>query len=152
MLCDKAYRLRANRDKILPEYLEIILNAPRTIDRIEALKTGISDSGVNLTQQRFLSLSIYVPRIAEQKHTIAEVESAFSNVTDTQRPVDYTLTRQALLRQAILDKAFTGRLVEQDEQDEPASILLERIASENGRAGAEHDGVRRAARKRGAGA
>lgn len=34
------------------------------------------------------------------------------------------------LRQAILRHAFTGRLVPQDPNDEPASKLLERIAAE----------------------
>ena len=33
------------------------------------------------------------------------------------------------LRQAVLKQAFSGRLVKQDENDEPASILLERIRS-----------------------
>ena len=34
------------------------------------------------------------------------------------------------MRQSILKKAFEGKLVEQDPNDEPASILLERIITE----------------------
>ena len=35
-----------------------------------------------------------------------------------------------VLRQAILKKAFSGQLVSQDPNDEPASVLLDRIRAE----------------------
>jgi hypothetical protein len=38
------------------------------------------------------------------------------------------------LRRAILHKAFSGQLVPQDPNDEPASVLLERIRAERARA------------------
>jgi type I restriction enzyme S subunit len=38
--------------------------------------------------------------------------------------------QSASLRQAILKAAFTGKLVPQDSDDEPASVLLERIRAE----------------------
>ena len=40
------------------------------------------------------------------------------------------LRRAARLRQSILEKAFRGELVPQDPNDEPASVLLERIRAE----------------------
>ena len=41
-----------------------------------------------------------------------------------------TLYRAAALRQSILKRAFEGRLVPQDRDDEPAAVLLERIRAE----------------------
>jgi type I restriction enzyme S subunit len=38
--------------------------------------------------------------------------------------------RSAALRRSILELAFTGKLVPQDRDDEPASVLLERIRAE----------------------
>jgi hypothetical protein len=43
--------------------------------------------------------------------------------------VEANLDRAERLRQAILKKAFEGRLVDQNPDDEPASVLLERIRS-----------------------
>lgn len=44
--------------------------------------------------------------------------------------ITQSLLQSEALRQSILKKAFEGELVPQDPNDEPASILLERIMAE----------------------
>lgn len=136
MLCDKAYRLRVNTDDVLPEWLELVLNSPSILQEIEKLKTGISDSGVNLTQNRFLKLEMPIPGVAEQKAVLTEVDSLTSQMTNLETQIETAMRQSAALRQSILKHAFSGQLVTQDPADEPASILLERIRAAREEGGA----------------
>jgi type I restriction enzyme S subunit len=111
MLCDKAYRLRCKPDVAEPAFLELVLNAPHVVDAVNKLKTGISDSGVNLTQKRFSELLIPLPPLAEQTRIVAEVERRLSVVEELESVVTANLQRATRLRQSILQKAFTGKLV-----------------------------------------
>ncbi len=65
--CDKVYQIKPNKNKILPEYMEYVLNSPRFIMEINHCKTGGNDSGVNLTQTRFLAIQIPVPSLSIKK-------------------------------------------------------------------------------------
>jgi len=130
MLCDKTYRLRTNNEVALNGYLELALNAPQIQKAIEKLKTGISDSGVNLTQGRFKLLRLPMPNIESQREIEAEVQRIWSLTDSTAQSVDVQLHRCRRLRQSILKWAFEGKLVDQDPNDEPASDLLERIKAE----------------------
>jgi type I restriction enzyme S subunit len=70
------------------------------------------------------------PPLAEQRRIVAEVERRLSVVEELEKSVTHGLKRAEKLRQAILRKAFAGELVPQDPNDEPASMLLERIKAE----------------------
>lgn len=110
MLCDKAYRLRCKPAVAAPAFLELVLNAPQIVDEVNKLKTGISDSGVNLTQKRFGELLVPLPPLAEQTRIVAEVERRLSVVEELESVVTANLQRATRLRQSILQKAFTGEL------------------------------------------
>jgi type I restriction enzyme S subunit len=107
MLCDKAYRLRCKEDIASPAFLELLLNAPHVVDALDKLKTGISDSGLNLTQNRFQELQVPLPPLAEQKRVVAEVERRFSVVDQLEAVVTVNLQRATRLRQSILKTAFS---------------------------------------------
>lgn len=138
ILCDKAYRLKIRDDIALPEFLEIALNEPAKISEIDGLKTGISESGVNLTQAKFLNLDVCVPRLNEQAEIVRRVESLLAIADRIEAKYAAALSSFDRLTPALLAKAFRGELVPQDPNDEPASVLLERI-----RAAREAEGGKR---------
>ena len=47
-----------------------------------------------------------------------------------EKSIDVSLAKAAQLRRSLLAAAFSGRLVPQDPDDEPASVLLDRIRAE----------------------
>jgi len=71
-----------------------------------------------------------LPPLAEQEQIVSEVEQRLSLVSQLEAAVEANLKRAERLRQSILKEAFAGRLVPQDPNDEPASVLLERIRGE----------------------
>lgn len=145
MLCDKAYRLRVKPGVMNAEFLALMLNSPQALRAIEEMKTGISDSGLNLTQGKLLALSLPVPPVDEQKRLVAKIDRAFTEID--RLTAEAAAARRLLdrLDQAILAKAFRGELVPQDPADEPAGVLLERIRAERAAAPKPKRGRRKAA-------
>jgi type I restriction enzyme S subunit len=124
MLCDKAYRLVLSESATSSEYVERLLCSPAAMAAIEELKTGINDSGVNITQTAFLQLALPIPSLPEQQEIVRLLDEQFEVIERNESEIDAALRRSEALRQAILKKAFTGQLVPQDSDDEPASVLL----------------------------
>jgi hypothetical protein len=75
-------------------------------------------------------LVIPFPPLAEQAQIVAEVEARLSEIAKMEEVIEHSLRRAELERQSILREAFAGRLAEQNPEDEPASVLLERIREE----------------------
>ena len=88
----------------------------------------------NLTLEICRDLPLPLPPLAEQRRIVAEVERRLSVVQEVDAVIAANLARAERLRQSILKQAFEGKLVPQDPNDEPASVLLERIKAH--RAGA----------------
>ena len=75
-------------------------------------------------------IPIPLPPLPEQQAIVSEVESRLSVADEVEKTITVELKRAEQLRQSILKKAFSGKLVPQDPNDEPASLLLERIKAE----------------------
>ena len=73
------------------------------------------------------NIRVPLPPVPEQHRIIAEVERRLSVIDELEAVIATNLKRADRLRQAILKRAFEGKLVPQDPTDEPASVLLEQI-------------------------
>jgi type I restriction enzyme S subunit len=136
--CDKAYRIKADLIKVEPSYLVQLLNTQRFLTIIDKCKSGGNDSGLNLTQNVFLAIKVpFPPTLSEQTQIVAEIESRLSVCDKIEESISTSLLQAEALRQSILKKAFEGKLVAQDPNDEPASVLLERIKAERERTASE---------------
>ena len=109
--CDKVYRIKLNDKLVLNEYFEMLLNSEKYIREIERMKTGISDSGVNLTQKGFLNIHLPLPTIAEQKTITEFIEEKISIGDNLEQNITQSLQQAEALRQSILKQAFEGKLV-----------------------------------------
>lgn len=115
---------------VLAKYLETYWNSPvgtNTVTAVASSTSGLHTLSVGKIEQ----IPVPLPPLAEQHRIVAEVERRLSVLDDMERAIATNLQRAARTRQAILKRAFAGQLVPQDPNDEPASILLERIRAEH---------------------
>ncbi|MDF5720232.1 MAG: restriction endonuclease subunit S [Rhizonema sp. PD37] len=90
-----------------------------------------SNNGVpTLGKAVFEKTPIPFAPIAEQKEIVRRIEFFFKAADTIERQYQEAKAYIDQLDQSILTKAFRGELVPQNPDDEPASILLERIRSE----------------------
>lgn len=95
---------------------------------IDKMVYGMGRPVLNLKNVQDVVLPIAPLR--EQDQLIEEIERRISVADEIEKTIDHNLKQTEKLRQSILKKAFDGRLVPQDPNDEPASVLLERIKAE----------------------
>ena len=89
---------------------------------------GATKKGIGLDDIRDISLPI--PNKTVVDDVVAEIESRLSVCDKLEESISQSLLQAEALRQSILKKAFEGKLVPQDPQDEPAEKLLARIRAE----------------------
>ena len=101
----------------------------RIVRRYIEREAASSAGQFNVSLSAAAAYQIPMPPVAEQTRIAAEVERRFSVFNALEHTVRLNLSRCAHLRQSILKRAFSGKLVPQDPSDEPASALLARIGA-----------------------
>ena len=83
-----------------------------------------------LNKSKFDNLLFPIPPHEQQAQIVERIKGLFSFVEKIQSNQESLKTTVAIAKSKILDLAIRGKLVPQDPNDEPASILLERIRAE----------------------
>ncbi len=121
-------RFRAD-DEISSEYLALCLRTEEVLNH--AVSRAKATAGqFNLTLEICRELPLPVPPKEEQTEIVRRVEQLFAFADQLEARVKAAQARIDRLTQSILAKAFRGELVPQDPNDEPASVLLERIKAQ----------------------
>lgn len=130
-----SYLIRLKVAGLDPRLLAAYINSPfgRSWAR-GAVSQQVGQANINGSKLK--ALAVPLPPAAEQKEILRRVAAYEAVVLHLLEQHDTANSRLATLDQSILAKAFRGELVPQDPDDEPASVLLERIRAERAAAGA----------------
>jgi predicted GIY-YIG superfamily endonuclease len=134
------HRVRVHGD-VTPWILAYQLAVDAETGRLSASFTGTTIK--HLTGESLRAYAFSLPPQDEQRRIAKRVEEARTSTEGMLAQAIRTRARCARLRQSILKWAFEGKLVEQDANDEPASVLLGRIRAERAAAGAPSTRIRK---------
>ena len=111
------------------EYLNAVMNSQYERDYCNMVKTdGVNQSNINA--QKLGAFLIPVPSISEQCRIVCKFNNLLSFIETIESDKTDLQTTIQLTKSKILDLAIRGKLVPQNPDDEPASVLLDRIRAE----------------------
>ena len=110
------------------DFLYYILSSSLNIDFIKKHRNGSAQP--NIPGKDLLEMIIPLPPLEEQSRIAAKIAQLFALLRKVESSTQQYAKLQTLLKSKVLDLAMRGKLVEQDPNDEPASVLLEKIKAE----------------------
>ncbi|MFZ5727332.1 MAG: restriction endonuclease subunit S [Pseudomonadota bacterium] len=113
-------------EALLPEYLLYALMAEG--DDIRRFGMGSTHTTIYFPEIR--AFHIALPPVEEQREIVSRLKTALTRADRMEAEAARARALIDRLEAAILAKAFRGELVPQDPNDEPASVLLDRIRAQ----------------------
>lgn len=113
-------------EALVPKFLMYALMAEG--ENIRKFGKGTTHTTIYFPEIR--ALHICLAPLEEQHEIVRCIDAAFAKIDRLAAEAERALELTDRLDQKILAKAFRGELVPQDPNDEPASVLLERIRAE----------------------
>ena len=114
---------------INPEYLNVVMNSGYAKVYCNLVKTdGVNQSNINA--QKLGNFLVPIPSIDEQKRISSSIIKIIPRVSLIREEKEHIVDLIQQTKAKILDLAIRGQLVPQNPDDEPASVLLERIRAE----------------------
>ena len=102
-------KVTPNPNAVSSKFLNFYLNSEPVRTRESRNIKGVGRPRLNVSHMRQVVLSL--PSPYEQAEIVSEVEAKLSNIAQAETEIKRSLERAARLRQAILKRAFEGRLV-----------------------------------------
>jgi len=125
------YRFTLDQNLVLPEFVNLcVMGSPAVRSQMFGKVQGQTRPGLN--KSILIRFGFPLPSIQEQRQILDRSAELLSQIEPFEEGLDSQLRLSASLRQTVLRSAFCGDLVPHDSRDEPASVLLERIAVERG--------------------
>jgi len=118
-----------NYNKLSSNYLNYALNTQYAKGFCKKVKSdGVNQSNINA--QKLGRFEIPLPPLKEQEEIVRQVDRLFALADKMEAHYKKAKEKIDKLPQSILAKAFRGELVQQDPNDEPAHLLLEKIKTQ----------------------
>lgn len=118
-------------EKIDIDYLKWFLKS--NIFRKLLLKQTGSGIKKEIKAKHLLPIEIQLPSLNRQHEIVRQIQSVADYIVEVNRQIEQQAKYAEMLRQSILQQAVEGKLCKQDPNDEPASVLLEKIKVEKER-------------------
>lgn len=103
-----------------PELFVHSINSEVVKKQIIEITKGVAQQKISLG--RFKGIAIPLPPVIEQVRIVMELEKRYQAASDLEAEIENQVLRSNNLRKAILHKAFSGKLVPQDQNDTPVQV------------------------------
>ncbi|WP_324293024.1 restriction endonuclease subunit S [Pseudodesulfovibrio indicus] len=129
------YRVSTNTDLFNPHFMMwCFLGDPAVKTQVQKETRGQTRPGINGAILK--EIAIPLPPLEEQTQLVDKVQNMVEMVSRVLEQIGHGTKYSQATRQSILKAAFSGELVPQDPNDEPATELMKRIAEQKSRADA----------------